>query len=100
MTESISNNGRRPQLEAIQREAMEKTGRKSSSDSSAAPAATRPAPANDLLQLSNVSQAVMAGPDMDRAKIDAIKQAIRDGQYPLNPRKIAESFAALEQMIR
>jgi anti-sigma28 factor (negative regulator of flagellin synthesis) len=33
-------------------------------------------------------------------KVDAIKQAIQDGQYPLNPRRIAESFYAIEQMIR
>jgi negative regulator of flagellin synthesis FlgM len=42
----------------------------------------------------------MAEPDFDRAKVDSIKQAIQDGQYPLNPRKIAESFHAIEQMIR
>jgi negative regulator of flagellin synthesis FlgM len=39
-------------------------------------------------------------PDFDRAKVEAIKQAIHNGQYPLNPRRIAESFVAIEQMIR
>jgi anti-sigma28 factor (negative regulator of flagellin synthesis) len=33
-------------------------------------------------------------------KVASIKQAIHDGQYPLSPRKIAESFHAIEQMIR
>ena len=34
-------------------------------------------------------------PDFDRVKVDSIKQAIESGQYPLNPRRIAESFVAL-----
>jgi hypothetical protein len=38
-------------------------------------------------------------PDFDRVKVDSIKDAIANGQYPLNPRRIAESFVALEQMI-
>jgi negative regulator of flagellin synthesis FlgM len=42
----------------------------------------------------------MAQQDFDRVKVDSIKQAIHDGQYPLSPRKIAESFHAIEQMIR
>jgi anti-sigma28 factor (negative regulator of flagellin synthesis) len=31
--------------------------------------------------------------------VDSIKRAIEDGQYPLNARRIAESFVALEQLI-
>jgi negative regulator of flagellin synthesis FlgM len=41
----------------------------------------------------------MGEPDFDRVKVESIKKAIQDGQYPLNPRRIAESFQALEQMI-
>ena len=44
-------------------------------------------------------QRLMAEPDFDRVKVESIKRAIQDGQYPLNPRRIAESFQALEQMI-
>ena len=36
----------------------------------------------------------------DQAKVDSIKKAIKDGQYPLDPRRIAESFNALEKLIR
>jgi len=39
-------------------------------------------------------------PNFDRKKVDSIRQAIRDGQYPLDPRRIAESFLAIEQMIK
>ena len=31
--------------------------------------------------------------------VEAIKQAIKDGNYPVNPRRIAESFVALEKLI-
>ena len=41
----------------------------------------------------------MAEPDFDRVKVESIKQAIQDGQYQINPRKIAESFLAVERMI-
>ena len=35
----------------------------------------------------------------DAKKVEAIKQAIEDGNYPLNSRKIAESFIAMESLI-
>ena len=38
-------------------------------------------------------------PDFDRSKVESIKKAIESGQYPLNPRRIAQSFVALEQLI-
>ena len=41
----------------------------------------------------------MAEPSFDQSKVASIKQAIHDGQYPLDPRRIAESFYAIEQMI-
>jgi negative regulator of flagellin synthesis FlgM len=47
-----------------------------------------------------VAQQAMAQPDFDRAKVEAIKNAIAQGQYPLDSRKIAESFVAIEQMIK
>ena len=54
----------------------------------------------DSVSLSNVNQKVKDQPDFDRAKVDAIKQALKDGNYPLNPRRIAENFVAIEQMIK
>jgi len=32
--------------------------------------------------------------------VDCIRRAIEDGQYPLDPKRIAESFLAIEQMIK
>ncbi len=106
MTDAISNYGQRAQSDASLRSALDKANRKSSSKDSAslgssAPAvSTAKAPGPDELHLSNVAARAMSEPDFDRAKVESIKQAIQDGQYPLNPRKIAESFHAIEQMIR
>ncbi|NBT91639.1 MAG: flagellar biosynthesis anti-sigma factor FlgM [Betaproteobacteria bacterium] len=46
-----------------------------------------------------ISERLKKEPDFDRSKVDSIKQAIQNGQYPLNPRRIAESFVALENLI-
>ena len=54
----------------------------------------------DQLELSNVSTRLASEPSFDSVKVASIKQAIQDGQYPLDPRRIAESFHAIEQMIR
>ena len=102
MTDPVSNSGRRAQSDPSVRSAMEKTDRKSAtpaptSDVTAPKAA--PGAGADSVQLSNVSAKAMNESDFDRVKVEAIKQAIKDGQYPLNPRRIAESFHALEQMI-
>ena len=106
MTDAISNYGQRAQSDASLRSALDKANRKSRSKDSVAPDMSAPAtssakaPGPDELHLSNVAARAMAEPDFDRVKVESIKQAIQEGQYPLNPRKIAESFHAIEQMIR
>ena len=102
MTDPVSNFGRRAQSDPSVRSAIDKAAPKSTAPDASSAGAAKPtahAPGPDALQLSNVSQRAMAEPDFDRAKVDAIKQAIKEGNYPLNPRLIAESFHAIEQMI-
>ncbi len=105
MTDAISNYGRRAQSDPSLRSALDKTDRKAGAlakalnDVSTSAPASKPA-MGDQVQLSNVAPRAMAEPDFDRAKVESIKEAIQNGQYPLNPRKIAESFHAIEQMIR
>ena len=71
-----------------------------SSSATEAKAAPAPAPQNaDTVNLSNVTQRAKDAPDFDRAKVEAIKTALREGSYPINPRRIAENFVALEKMI-
>lgn len=105
MTDAISNYGRRAQSDASLRSAIDKADRKGGAlakalaDFSTTTPTVKPSTGDDV-QLSNVAARAMAEPDFDRVKVASIKQAIQDGQYPLNPRKIAESFHAIEQMIR
>ena len=104
MSDAISNLGRMTQSNAAVRSSIEKVDKKGTS-AAQAPDEAKPktlekaSAGADQVSLSNVAQKVMAQPDFDRAKVDAIKQAIKDGNYPINPRRIAESFVALEKMI-
>ena len=106
MTDAISNYGQRAQSDASLRSASDKANRKNGANSNlSADQPTSSAPSvrsagADQLQLTNVAAKAMAEPDFDRVKVESIKQAIQDGQYPLNPRKIAESFHAIEKLIR
>lgn len=54
---------------------------------------------DDTVDLSELARSTMSDPSFDRAKVESIKQAIKDGKYPLDSRRIAESFVALEKMI-
>jgi negative regulator of flagellin synthesis FlgM len=58
------------------------------------------APQSDEVKLSAVAQKAMQEPEFDRAKVEAIKLAIQQGQYPLDTRRIAENFVAIEKMIK
>ena len=103
MSDPVSNNAIIAS-QAASRTALEKLDNKSKAAKSApspeAKAAPAPAPQNaDTVNLSNVTQRAKDAPDFDRAKVEAIKTALREGSYPINPRRIAENFVALEKMI-
>ena len=55
--------------------------------------------APDELVLSAVARQSSLGDVTDRNRIDAIRQAIQNGQYPVDSRRIAEVFLALEQSL-
>jgi negative regulator of flagellin synthesis FlgM len=104
MTDGIYNNVRRPAVGgAVSSNAG--TTKKSVASESSSPidvaASSKKASAKgiDDVQLSNVDKLMAQEPAFDRAKVESIKQAIENGQYPLNARHIAESFYAIEQMI-
>ena len=79
---------------------VDKADKKAVSNSAAdAKATERKAVESDSLELSNGNQRVNNQPEFDRSKVEAIKESLKNGTYPLNPRRIAESFVALEQMI-
>ena len=103
MSDPISlNQSRISSSNAASRTTLDKLDRKNApaktdnAPETKAPARTKE---SDSVNLSNVKERIDAQPDFDRAKVDAIRDAIKNGQYPLDPRRIAESFVAIEQLI-
>lgn len=50
-------------------------------------------------QVSSLQQQLKDSPVIDSAKVEAIKQEIANGNYPLDPVKIAENLISLEQSL-
>jgi negative regulator of flagellin synthesis FlgM len=98
MTDLISSKGRMATSGPSNRELMEKAEGRKSSTSDAAPSSPAPAVSDEFVP-SDVAKQAMSSEPFDKAKVDSIKQAIQDGQYPLDSRRIAESFLAVERMI-
>ena len=60
----------------------------------------KPVSMRDEFILSDIAKkALEKEPSFDREKIDAIRLAIQEGNYPMNTRRIAENFIAMESMI-
>lgn len=53
----------------------------------------------DEVVLSEATETALSQAEFDQAKVERIKQAIADGNYPLDARRIAESFASIESLI-
>ncbi len=100
MTDAISQYGRLSQSDPSLRSALDKLGKKSGETAADRPAESAPPARADTVMLSNVAEKAMTEPDFDRQKVESIKQAIAEGQYPLDAKRIAESFVAIERMIR
>ena len=111
MTDPISTSPRPQPAYNGARKSADKAGgaEKSASLANTAPAATPgvtptvPAAhteSADEINLRKVAQRMHDEPNFDRKKVDSIRQAIHDGKYPLDPRRIAESFWSIEQMIK
>lgn len=82
------------------------TGKSQSKDSTEAPASSGNAAVEDTVSLSPGSQQVIElqqrlnnTPEIDSVKVEAIKQEIAKGNYPLDPEKIAENLINLEQSL-
>jgi len=103
MTDPISNFNRVAQFDASARQNAKVEADKAAAKESATPKSTNSARASagsDEVRLSEAAQQAMKEPAFDREKVDAIRQALKDGQYPLDSQRIAKSFVALEKMIK
>jgi negative regulator of flagellin synthesis FlgM len=56
-------------------------------------------PQQDEVILSEAAELALSEADFDADKVARIKQAIEEGNYPLDAKRIAESFVSLEKMI-
>jgi flagellar biosynthesis anti-sigma factor FlgM len=125
MTDAISQFANSPQVNSPVRNAQEKNSSAAVANSdanhavAAKTAANAPSPATtaqaeassgasagaDTVVLSTAAQ-VVAKPNtassdgvFDRNKVDSIKTAIKNGQYAIDPSRVAQSFWSIEQMI-
>ena len=103
MNDDISNYGKIPGLGLPAQNRFERAD-KTAADAAAArsqPAAKTPAaPLGDTVELSESAQMELRAEQFSRAKVESIKQAIQNGQYPLDSRRIAENFYAIESLIK
>ena len=98
MTNSISNVGSASAQLKSAADAAEKLKTISETLDKAAPKETVK-PEADQLILSKAAETALATAEFDEAKVEAIKIALQEGNYPLNERRIAENFVAIERMI-
>lgn len=101
MTDPISNLYNSPSLDKATLEKSRRKAIDTPEDTSAPSPAAKAAKSSgkDEVVLSDIAKRAMAEPAFDREKVESIKQAIKDGNYPMNARRIAESFVAIEKMI-
>jgi negative regulator of flagellin synthesis FlgM len=99
MTDSISSFRRVAQMDSSNRQAAAKAQERLSDAASETLLKAAPAQ-SDEVTLSELAQKAMEEPEFDRAKVDAIKLALQQGQYPMDSRRIAENFIAIEKMIQ
>ena len=53
----------------------------------------------DRVELSAEAQAELDRAGFDAEKVDRIKQALADGNYPIDARRIAEGFSDIEKLL-
>jgi flagellar biosynthesis anti-sigma factor FlgM len=97
MTDPISQLGKAsvkpdPLVDAKKNDRSDKAAASQSPDSPSKPMA-------DEVVLSKEVERALADADFDVAKVEQIKAAIENGNYPLDKNRIAESFLAVERMI-
>lgn len=53
----------------------------------------------DVVELSEPMKAELKRSEFDQEKVERIKNAIAEGNYPIDGKRVAESFAAIEKLI-
>ena len=93
----------RANTEARNNNSSSRTGSKESSetasDSSRPPAEDTVSLSDQSLQVRDLQQQLETLPEVDAEKVEAIKQEIAKGNYPLDPEKIAQNLVNLEKAL-
>lgn len=93
----------RSNTEALNNSNSSRTGSKESSetasDSSRPPAEDTVSLSEQSLQVRDLQQQLETLPEVDAEKVEAIKQEIAKGNYPLDPEKIAQNLVNLEKAL-
>ncbi len=97
MTNSISDVGGRP-LASIKPEPPKGDGARVQSDDGDN-ASNIVQLDTDRVELSTEARAELDKAGFDAEKVDQIKQAIADGNYPIDARRIAEGFSNIEKLL-
>jgi len=100
MTDPISHFGRMAQMDNQVRQSAKAERYAADEQGLLAQGGKAAVAQSDEVRLSQVALQARQEPEFDRAKVEAIKTAIQQGQYPLDAQRIAENFIALEKMIQ
>jgi negative regulator of flagellin synthesis FlgM len=96
MTDPISGVGAKA-LSAIKPEQKKDDPIKTSGSESQGESSVRVA--SDVVQLSEETVVELERAGFDEAKVAQIKQALADGKYPLDPKRIAQGFTEIEKLL-
>ena len=96
MTDPISGVGAKA-LSAIKPEQKKDDELRSADDESQSASAARQI--SDEVQLSDETVVELERAGFDEVKVAQIKQALADGNYPLDPKRIAEGFTEIEKLL-
>lgn len=99
MASPISSFMRPTTLEDMRRKSTEDIQSRSAQGKPAGQAPASNKLTDDVVEISPAAQKAVDETGFDQARVDAIKKAIAENGYPIDPRRIAESFVALERMI-
>jgi negative regulator of flagellin synthesis FlgM len=77
----------------------EAESKKNAESDKAATSESPSAVAQDSVELSEGVRSASTNAVFDAGRVAELREAIANGQYPLDPKKIAESFASIERLL-
>jgi len=98
MTDAISGAGSKA-LSAIKPDPKKDVRLDKTADDSRPLQAESARPATDEVQLNEATVVELKRAEFDEAKVEQIKQSLAEGNYPIDPKKIAQGFTEIEKLL-